>query len=335
LAVCGAVGNALSIKTFISIGLADWSVVSLAWLSASDLLYLSAVVVSSFSYDVFVAEAWYGYRTWYPVEPFGVYTIFDNLGGGPYALTLLVTTYLSLTRCLGVAMPLYFKHALTRAKTVAVLACFTAVALTSCLPILVFMSLEAQFDKRVNATRPLIRIDEGWLHTKDYVWGLRDIFLPLAAQAILVACVSVMAKCLRDSTRFRQGSMRVRHSDPVPGNLKSPNVISYSRFDEVPHGTPPPSQRAVRLSGRELQAVRQMLVISSVFIVSNTPKIFMNVAELSFTTFTLIGQFQALFQTVNSLRELFQTINSSVNFLIYVTYNTKFRENLLSLNHRK
>ncbi|KAI8791445.1 type-1B angiotensin II receptor [Biomphalaria glabrata] len=85
------------------------------------------------------------------------------------------------------------------------------------------------------------------------------------------------------------------------------------------------------MSGKDLQVVQQVLLISVIYIISNTPIIIINFAGMYNKEFALQRTYHNLFLSTIGVKHLFQTINSSFNIFIYFKYNTKFRHTLLQV----
>lgn len=153
---------------------------------------------------------------------------------------------------------------------------------------------------------------------KHRVWSLTDIVLPLTTQIIVLVCLIVMADKLRKSLKFRQ---TFKTSDETKENKlpKSSDMATNKKTSS-------------NVSKKDMKVVKQVMLISAVYIVCNTPKIFINVTALLVSDFTLGTRYQNLYLVLNSIRSLFETVNSSASLPIYYSYNGKFRK-LKSQNH--
>ncbi|CAL1536998.1 unnamed protein product, partial [Lymnaea stagnalis] len=326
----GLSGNACSFRTFVSMGLRDWVTITFAWLAVADSFFLMAVVVISFAYFVAAIEQWNsGSGFMFPADPFAVGIFFVNCGGGPYTLTMLTTTFIALARCMGVVKPLTFRHSFSRMRTVAILSTFSVLSLLSVIPILIFMDLKRREGPAANSTRLFLWLSQDRKQVKDILWPIRDAFLPLSAQVILLLCVYFMAGSLHESSRFRRAD--TRQSKHLPANAPSHTRDSLKADGLQGRDAQKTSNPTFHLSGKELKVIQQMLFISSIFIVCNTPKIVLNLTELCFPEFNIADDLQGVYYTMVNIRDFFQTVNSSVNIFIYYHYSSKFRQHFKEL----
>ncbi|CAL1531189.1 unnamed protein product [Lymnaea stagnalis] len=280
LAFMGCLGNVTAIKVFVSMGLKDGVTLSFLFLTTTDLLYLITMAIHSVALQLFVIEKKTSHGTWFWIEPFGIYIFFANIGNLIYFVTIMITTLLAVVRCLCVATPFRFKHMFNRKTSFMTCIVFCVLATSSYLPVLVYMSLAQAFDPKVNATRVLLWISPKREFVKQVVWISRDVSATFATEAIVIACIIIMARSIRATIQFRQASTlnglnnfedtnAKRYSSNGSGNV---NNDQKSNFKSSGRGS---SQRSnsVKLSHKEMSIVQQIILISLVYILSNMPKI--------------------------------------------------------------
>ncbi|CAL1537006.1 unnamed protein product [Lymnaea stagnalis] len=318
ISLLGILGNLVNIKAYVSMGLSDGVTTAFLLLACSDLAYLTAMLARAVSFGFMAAEKLHNYSLWFPVDPYGVYIFFGNVGSIPYTVSILTTTLLAVVRCLSVARPLQFQNSFRRTRATAVVFVFAMFSLFSYLPVLVFMGMIRQFDARVNATRPMLWISPMRERVKDIVWVIRDAILPIATQLIVITCVIVMADCLRSASVFRMSQMSVKS---VSEKLRFGDLNVDLGQNEAPRSAANPN----KLIGKELQAVQQVLLISIIFIVCNMPKIVINFTGLFEQEFALGRLHENLYLTMIGVLYIFQTVYSSVNIFIYYHYSSKYR----------
>ncbi|KAK6986160.1 fMet-Leu-Phe receptor [Biomphalaria glabrata] len=309
LALLGIVGNTINVMTFISMGLKDGVTTSFMLLALSDASYLVTVIARAAAFAFMVSEILSDYQTWYPVEPYGVYKFSGHSGRIPYILSNLITTLVSVTRCLCVAWPINFKSAFTKKLALVLVTSFTLFAVLSYLPVLIFMSMTWQFDHRLNASRPTLWLSPEREEVKDVVWTARDALLPFITQVIMITCVVIMNKHLKSSYRFRHR-----------GNKHS--SIRKRTFMKPKNSSP-------ELTGKDLQVLRQVLLITSVYIICNTPTILINITSLLERKLSTDSVYRNIYLSVTGCKHLFQTINSSFSVLVYYKYSSRYRHNFI------
>ncbi|XP_059153489.1 uncharacterized protein LOC131939291 [Physella acuta] len=414
LSVVGCLGNTLTIKTFLTMGAKDGVTLSFLFLALSDLVYLLVMVAHSVSLAFFVVERKSKFKVWFPVDPFGVYVYFSNLGILVYLVTVLTTTYLAVVRCMCVAMPLHFKNTFTKTRSRWTLFTFCVLAVASYLPMLVNMEMVPVYDVRTNSTRSVLWVSDSRDDVKEMIWITRDVTVTFVTEVIVIVCLVVMARSLRAASRFRQqtaghdsktaghdsktaghdsktaghdsktaghdsktaghdsktaghdsktaghdsktaghGTHKVGHGTQIAGP-DTPTAGHNTITEEIEKSPTHPSkhnepfsghhiknQRNLdlakevtntaghpnlsRISQKELTIVRQVALISLVYILCNTPKVMIALTAMCVRDFTLGRTFQNVYLTVLGIMELCQAFNSSISFVIYFTCNARFR----------
>ncbi|CAL1537000.1 unnamed protein product [Lymnaea stagnalis] len=312
LCVFGIIGNVITIKVFLDIGVKNGVTASFLFLSCADLAYLVSVLVHSVAYGLHLYEEQTSYRTWFAVKPFAVFVYFANVASCPYMVTVLTTMFLSVVRCLGVSQPLRFRSSITRTNALWVLFAFLVLAVGSSVPLLAFMGIVTQFDERINMSRPSLWVSPLRQWVKDVTFVVRDAILPLVTELVLSVCVVVMATSLRSASKFR--SLHASESSNIPEQTSSydPKNETRSRSSRLKVGS-------THLRGRDLQVVQQMLLLSAACLICHTPKITYNCVKLFLPDISDV-------LLANGIRDFFQSINCSVTFLIYNKFNSKFHK---------
>ncbi|KAI8791455.1 fMet-Leu-Phe receptor [Biomphalaria glabrata] len=324
LALLGIVGNTINVLTFISMGLKDGVTTSFMLLAMSDISYLVTVIARAAAFVFMVSEKSSGYCIWYPVEPYGVYIFFGHAGRIPYILSNMITTLVAIMRCLCVVWPFSFKSfAFNRTLALVLVNTFTLFAVTSYLPVLLFMGMTWQFDPRLNSSRPALWISPEREEVKDVIWTARDALLPFVTQFIMTVCVVIMVKHLKSSYSFRHGT--VNHFSNNMSALVMPPLEKKSNSQ--------PKISTIELTGKDLQALRQVLLITSVYLTCNTPTIVINITSLLESKLSIDSVYRNIYLSVTGCKHLFQTINSSFNVLVYYKYSSRYRHHFI-LNGR-
>ncbi|CAL1541527.1 unnamed protein product, partial [Lymnaea stagnalis] len=318
----GAVGNVLCIKTFFRLGISDGVNLSLLSLAASDLFYLISALINTISFMLHSAEELSLYTVWFPVDPEAIFLVFASTGSSFYAISMLVTTFITVVRCLAVVQPLKYRNLISRQTTAIIISIFTLVSITSAILVVALAGIPPPIDSNSNTTRPTLLFFPERVLMKDIIYGTRDIILPLASQIIVGLCVVIMARYLRKASIFRHKhsrntAMNTQKSISMIGNLVRRNVKTV---------TDPESAKVV---GKELQVVQQMLLIAVVYSLCNMPKVVFNMTLISVPDFYSGGRYSAVYFTSNIIRELIQSVNASVDIFIYWKYNSKFRSHFI------
>lgn len=330
LSLVGTLGNALAIKTFLSMGLSDGVTVSFLFLAISDFIYLIAVTANSVSLWFYAEEKKDRFQKWYSIDPFGVYIFSANVGIMMYLMTVLTTTFIAVIRCLCVALPLRFKNLFNRTKSTITLVSFFFITVLSYLPILINMKMVVACDGNINASRTVLWISSKRNEVKQDVWLIRDVFVTLLTQGIIVISVAIMIRCLRRASTFRkrhsESQTRIQKPEDISLSLPSQQSIStlsenFPEFVETRN-----SYSDKNISNKEVMIARQVVLISAVYIVANIPKIAVDLGTFVVPDFTLGRRYQNVYLAIICAMELSQGFNSSLNMIIYYKYNSKFRK---------
>ncbi|KAK0053351.1 fMet-Leu-Phe receptor [Biomphalaria pfeifferi] len=158
-----------------------------------------AIVVSD---GLYMLERKSSFKTWFLVEPFGVYVFCSNIEVMIYLVTILTTTFIAIIRCLCVSMPLQFRNLLTR-RSICFIAIFSLVSVVSYVPILLIMTMQESFDMSINTTRYRLCVSPYREEIKTAIWISRDLLVTLITEVIVIVCVVIMIKNLQTATKFR------------------------------------------------------------------------------------------------------------------------------------
>ncbi|BFZ17951.1 hypothetical protein BsWGS_20990 [Bradybaena similaris] len=312
-------------------GLTDGVTVSLLVLSFTDLVFLVARLCRAVSAGFMAVEVICHYLVWFPFDPDVFHFYFAHAGHILYTYITTITTFLAIARCMCVLKPLSFKYVFTTQMSLLILGGCLVFCVVCLCPIFAVLGITMSFDERVNATRRMLLIGPGRELIRLISLGIRDVGLVVPSQVIVVICVVIKIRCLKTASKFRHrshvGSMT---NMSFVQDLQS-STVSLSSEGFVLQKEPIPAvskTRSHKLSSKDLNAVRQVFLISVVFITCNTPKIIMTIAGLHLTEISPGGKLKIINMSTSWLTDLFQIINASAGILIYHKYNSKFRKTL-------
>ncbi|CAL1546707.1 unnamed protein product, partial [Lymnaea stagnalis] len=319
----GAVGNLINVRTFVAMGICDGVNVGFTWLAASDLAYVVFSLVDSFAMIFRATEGLSAYSVWFPVEPGAVHLYAINVGNGLYSLSVMTTDLVTIIRCLSVVRPLQFRKIPSWRKMVMTLSAMTTSSLVSVIALFIYMDIVPKFDVNVKAIRLVLWMSPKRFEVRSYIFGVRDAFLPFSSQIILVVCSIIMADALRKASKFRQN-----HS--TSPNVRTASATSLGEAGWTKRKPEHGPGSTSTLGGQELQVVRQMLLISSVALLCNLPKVSLGICGIVIPDFTTSLVYYNVYNVLLGIRELFQTLNASLHFLIYWSSNSKFRKHCMT-----
>ncbi|KAH9495100.1 Cilia- and flagella-associated protein 74 [Bulinus truncatus] len=294
----GIVANILNIKSFISMRMTDGMTVSFLIMSIIDLKFLLVSMALSFSTGFYVLETISDF--WLELIPYNIGLYFANLIVPLSAITSLQTGFIAIARCLCVAAPFYFKGLLTRKISLAIMVFFIVGSLIIYVPVFIFMGVSEKFDLRRNVSRPSVWVSANREPIKNVVWTMLAMVIPLVSQVVVIISLIVLAKALKDSKRFRMASSSVGYAQK-----KSETDTSAVRKLKI-------MTKDYRLSGKDMQIVQQVALISMVHIICQTPKIMFIITGIVLPEFNYNRALHNFYLTMSNTRLIFEMINSAV-----------------------
>ncbi|KAK3771374.1 hypothetical protein RRG08_050425 [Elysia crispata] len=81
-----------------------------------------------------------------------------------------------------------------------------------------------------------------------------------------------------------------------------------------------------KLSPKESRVVKQLVIISFIFIACNLPKLARIIADSVEPEFAMSGCYRNLYDIASQVQFTAETLNSSVNLFIYLSFNARFRQ---------
>ncbi|GFN81112.1 chemosensory receptor c [Plakobranchus ocellatus] len=330
----GIAMNVLILRTFLAMGGVFTEGVTFTFfsLALSDLGLCVCSLCWSVSASCFLLEKRF-VRTpqifyYFPVDPraLGFYSHITMIIFG--IMTTLITIYLAVMRCLCVAQPLTFRGSLSPRKTCLLFAAFLVFGASTRLPIFSSGGVRATFDRRWNVSRPTLWSQPYQERLKDGVRIAVDVPLPVVAEVVLSICIIVMTNALRASSQFRS------QNTTDSGVSKSENHRTGHK-EEAGKQRPDRNSESLagkskKLSPKDVRVIKQLVIISLVYILCNVPKLARTVGDALEPEFMLGRRFEHFYDIVTHIQLIVETVNSSVNFFIYLYFNTKFRQEFFS-----
>ncbi|CAG5127962.1 unnamed protein product [Candidula unifasciata] len=318
LSVLGIISNIINIRTFVAMGLTDGITVSFLALAIFDLSYL----VCSLSLGISVAFSVFEQKslTRFMIDPYGISIFSGSVMILINETNVLTTTFLAVARCMCVAKPLQFKNTFTRKRAIMFMVGFAVFAIVTYSPILANMGMRHKFETLLNRTRPALWVSPVRESVKEIIWTINNMLLPFATQFIIIICVFIMSRSLRAASRFRQSSVAMTEK-----GFEKHGTNHNTNLNEVDLEFSEANNSVDKLTGKDLRVIQQVVLISVVYIVCNTPKILISIVTTLEPEFTIGKGYTRLYLCVNGMRMHFEIVNSAVNLIIYYKFNTKFR----------
>ena len=336
VATVGFITNIINIKTFISMGAFNDGVTStFLCLAVSDFMLCCSAIGLSSSRILISREA-----RWLPqlhlgetstgIEQ-GFLSKLDPAFLGIVAvavmqmfslMTISITVYLAVARCLCVVKPLRFRNSITVKKTLIFVTTVFALSFASRLPNLAHVRILMKFDNRFNSSRLTLKLLPEREMIKDATWLSVDITSCIGAQIILVVCIGIMLKGLRAAAEFRSTASTNEHRSTKSVAKETASSAGAGNSDKI----------GGKIDTKEARIAKQMVFVSTIFVVCNIPKMFSYLTTNIEPEFDLGGKYQFLYIYSITVLAMFDALNSSVNIFVYLKFNSKFRKTFLRTN---
>ncbi|CAL1546623.1 unnamed protein product, partial [Lymnaea stagnalis] len=325
----GVATNTASIVIFLRLGVKDSISVCFFLLSCSDLgglLFVVPAIVFSSYVPTYPAESW-----WVDTSSVGLILIFYYLI--LFDTSQLITTFIAVQRCCCVVMPFTFKNTFTRSRALVTAAFIFAYCVATYTPLLAHQGLRPVFDAATNSTVLTFWASEdrqGYMSLVDKMSGM---CLTTICQATIILCLLILAGSLRTSSRFRKSMTSSSSEISERKTFKKVNRVSGTQSAATTKKNRDVTKN-VSGSRREIQAVQSATFVSVLFVLCNTPKVVLAYAFIVEPELGLYGRYQNIYYVVNILRNTVEYINVSLNILVYLRFNTRYRQSFFSCLYR-
>ena len=257
-----------------------------------------------------------------------------------------VTTYIALQRGLCVALPFLTRHMFNRNRSLAILVIVFTLLLACAMPRSTFIRLQPIPDPMVNSSQMLmIRFLEPWKQFDSFYIIFVKTILVCIEYVVMVVCSVAISLSMRSSIQLKLYSSTLS-SQPQPNDSQTPegrgkskpytNKTQMNDDREVTAGTTATKRDGPvkKKDTKEVLVVKQSLTVVIVHVVLNTPRMLAIFYKVIEPRYQIGGQFNNLFFVVFTAINVCDAINATVNFFVYVKFNSKFRLYLAAVSHR-
>ena len=214
-----------------------------------------------------------------------------------------------MIRCACVAMPLKFKLVFTKSRTLKWLLFLVVLAISLRIPVLTIHRLAWRIDAATN-------VSALYLASVNTVSMSRVLDIVNRGFVIYLAFFIMVAWVLILNFKLYQAS-KIRRSFTAKGAPTSEQTAE--RAD------------AKGLSPRDLQVVKSVVLVCSIFILAQVPYLTVSTARLIDPQFDTGNRLDAFFGIISQISVTCSYLNASLNIFVYYNYNSKFRSVFCSL----
>ncbi|XP_005100854.1 proto-oncogene Mas-like [Aplysia californica] len=292
LSLCGILFNIINIIVVIKIGLTDCVSMAVLFLAISDFL-LSATTL--FHVMAVVPMKVDPFAT---LDPTGLYFLSGWIREMFLDISLLLTAFVSLERCLCVTWPLKFKSVFTVKRSAVICTAIFSLSILSYVRVHVSHGIRWQFDVTTNRTRLMLWLAKDREEVLKFTNAFHRIFLYNVELASITLSAIFMAIRIRASARFRQQS--------------------------TARGSPSKNKNTV--SRKDSRVVTMVFLVAVASIVLLMPSVVFVYARRAFPDFFSYQRYPNMFSTVVNATFAFSSLNACVNIFVYYNFNTRYRQ---------
>ncbi|RUS86192.1 hypothetical protein EGW08_006038, partial [Elysia chlorotica] len=294
----GLISNVINIIVFLKSGARDNVTILLLSLAVSDLAFL-ALISPAMSY--FIISAFARSHPW-PFDPRFVRSLFYWPAFTAYDLSAFISVSLGVMRCACVAMPLRFKFVFTRSRTITWVLFLVVLAVSLRIPVLSIQRVGWTRDPDTNTSSPCLKAVN--MASMSHVNDIMNRGVVINVMYItMVTCVVVLTLKLYQASKIRRACTEPgKHGVNTPGN---PGVQG--------------------LSTKDLQVVKSVVLVCSIFILSQLSFLVTSAVRLVSPEFDNGRDLLYLFGIISHLNALCSYLNASLNIFVYYNYNSKYR----------
>ena len=295
--------NLVTITVYYRMGFADSTNISLTALAVSDLgialttissalgLLLPTIPDAKFTHEIFLTTS---------VHP---HTLLSRISA-------MITTYLSIERYLCVLLPLKIKSIITPRRTLMVVIFGATFGLYPVLVIGYPIGWKLYPERNASLLGVVPNLHPTVVVLDNIALFVVSTFLPCVTFFSVIVFTLPLSLTLQRSKAWRDAN-----------KYNSSNTQSADE-DRL---------KLASKQSKEDRAVRMVLTIATVFIVTNIPSCIHMVAMAAVPGFSVIGRYSKLFLLMGVLYLGVDSVNSGANVIIYYRMSNKFRHAMISL----
>ncbi|CAL1528654.1 unnamed protein product, partial [Lymnaea stagnalis] len=294
----GTVSNVISILIFVRQGFRDTVNISLFGLAFSDLLSLVSLLWLAILSNPLLKNS--------EQILFVALDVQYLTAGWPHVcfarVTGWITAFVTFERCLCICLPLKVKTILTPTRVNGCIVGIFLVVMASVAPTYYTSRLGDVFIAERNRTLVGLVVTPDRAQVESVAFTINNVVSPIGSFCVVVVCTIVLAVKLREKTKWRQSATRAKEQD-----------------------------RAGKISRKDQKAVKMVVAISTVFIVSFTPTTVFFAWMAHDPAFGAGGVYQNIFNVVFSFSFLLEAINGSVNIFVYYNMSSRYRNSFIRM----
>ncbi|XP_005112470.1 uncharacterized protein LOC101849344 [Aplysia californica] len=334
ISLFGLVSNVINIVVFLKIGVKDPVSVSLVGLFVADFVFL----LLAFYRPVAELLVWSGAASSWVIHPKTVQVIAASYVSTFYLVSTLLTTYISLARCLCVALAFKFQRIFTLTQARLVVVSIYVFAGLSHVPQILAKTLVWRYKAHPdNTTSSFLVLTKS--SNFESLWAFHNIVnrtvVPYSCLAICVLCLIVLSVKLRSASEFRSHATTATTTTTTtatPNSTRNRNTTATNCADDFSQTSEKPKTKpqttTSNLNVKEIQLMKAVFLLCAIFVSTATIRAAMGLALAIFPQLQTHERYKNVHTICTSLVAAFMAFNCAVNFFIFYFFNTKYRQTL-------
>ncbi|GFS07104.1 chemosensory receptor A [Elysia marginata] len=303
----GLLSNVINITVFLKAGALDNVTILLIALACSDLIFLAFISTHMSGFLIFALVK---LNPW-PFDPRILIFLLYWPANTAYDVSCFHAVSLGVIRCACVAMPLKFKLVFTKSRTIKWSMFLVVLAVLLRIPVLTVFRVAWRTDPATNVSSLyLTSVNRGSMErVNDFL--NRGIVMYLA-YITMITSVTILSFKLYQASKIRQSC------------VKGPQTLGQVSDKPAAQG----------LSARDLQVVKSVVLVCSIFILAQLPFILSATVRLINPEFDENKMYADLSYIFMQVSLTFYQLNASINIFVYYNYNTKFDQRMCAAHSR-
>ncbi|XP_005107911.1 uncharacterized protein LOC101859267 [Aplysia californica] len=330
LALLGIAANLINFVTFLKQGVKDCVSVCLLALTISDF----GSVLNGGSMQIFNIIKHLDIDS--IIDPFAFMFIMAYGCILCYDISQGIIAFVTLERCLCVAMPLKFKDLFTFRRSLFVVIFLYAFTIAAYVPHFVTSGLHWRHDPVTNSSRIFVWLSDNRFEIDHYLNTFIHVVMTASYQFVVLISTQVMVIGLKRSSKFRK---RKETADKATGNCNTAQV-TYKRGDHSMKDHQANSQDIKQIEAHQMtdtqtkdssltlqnrRVIKTVSALAVIFLVCNAIRMVVIYTYMSNPELGFFKRYHNEVVVVNLFLFLSQAINSSANTLVYYHFNPSFR----------
>ncbi|KAK0059971.1 neuropeptide receptor 15 [Biomphalaria pfeifferi] len=234
--------------------------------------------------------------------------VFNYLVSFTSYVTSVLAAYVAIERCLCVTIPFRVKKLLTP-KVASALCLAISVVVFGCFAVMygvydIYWDFDPEFNKTV-AHYDFKDFSVNNTSLWEY-YNISGVAWPTVSLIIIIICTVLISQRLQQASMFRN-------------NLRNSTTSSSLDLSSNP---------GKRISRRDGQVIKMLLVVIALFIVTLSPRVAVYTAKYFVYDFYFLRRYHNLFCLVAYIVYFFDLLNGASNFFIFMVMSTSFRNTI-------